>query len=779
MHLHLSFLALVVTLLLAWTDSVTAHSVSPRPLKRLANPSTLALEILPRRQQSSPTSSPFSQRSPFLPRSTTLRYDDSFRLTIAAFDETFHLHLRPNDHLIHPAARINYYSISPDGTSYISRTKPLLRESVKAYWGEVIHADHSPTRMREDTAGVVPSPHPAELGWARIMVHHQGDIDQRIAPVFEGAFTVEGVVYHVATKDNYLRNKRPLDPDVSEPLDIVDSALVIWRDSDTMTPEEEHFAHTGEDVPHSPEPQSCGHDRLSFNTDPAQNPILQKPATSPWFENPLNLLGNFSAKRDDVVGTQMGTNFVNNIGQTTGCPNTQKVLYMGVAADCMYTQKYGSHSNATSQILTDWNSASSLYKSTFNISLGIIEVQIQDEVCPNPVNASIPWNVDCSTVTLNDRLSLFSQWRGDKGSDGVGLWHLMSGCPTGSEVGIAWLATLCQQSASGTAPSVVSGTAVSTAGLTEWQVIAHEIGHNFGAICADGCNSTSSCCPLSTSSCDANAQKKFSPCSLGNICSLMTGVSRTNTTCLQDPSSAIETISLQMCGNGIVEQGEDCDPGEGVSSPCCDSDTCKFKNGAVCDPDSSPCCTAQCGFAPSTQVCRPSKDAKCDIQETCTGNSSTCPADVVVPNGQSCGANNLACASGQCTSVSLQCQMLGSSMNLTRECPNQSSNTCQVSCQDPSQSNQCILLTALLIDGSPCGYGGVCASGKCQSSGLISTAKAWFVQNLQIAIPVAIVAGLVALVLLWPYIVVAGADPTTQLPPSSFHRGAQTCVTSG
>lgn len=40
----------------------------------------------------------------------------------------------------------------------------------------------------------------------------------------------------------------------------------------------------------------------------------------------------------------------------------------------------------------------------------------------------------------------------------------------------------CQQSASGTAPSVVSGTAVSTAGLTEWQVIAHEIGHNFGAI---------------------------------------------------------------------------------------------------------------------------------------------------------------------------------------------------------------------------------------------------------------------------------------------------------
>ncbi|KAJ7071593.1 zinc metalloprotease, partial [Mycena amicta] len=734
-------------------------------LKRVANPSTLALEIVPRKpQRSSSPSSPFSTKAPLLPRSTILRFDDSFRLTIAAFDEIFHLHLRPNEHLIHPAARINYYALAPDGSSYITQTKPLLRESVKAYLGEVIHADHSATRLREDAAGVMPMAHPAELGWARIMVHHQGDIDAHVAPVFEGAFTVKGVVYHVATKDNYYRNKRPLDPD-AEPLDIVDSELVIWRDSDIMTPEEERLAHAG--LP-PPVPQTCGHDKLSYNTDPAQNPILLKQQTNPWLDSPLNLFTNIS-KRDDVVGTEMGTNFVNNIGQTIGCPNTQKVLYMGVAADCVFTQKYGSHANATSKILNDWNSASSLYKSTFNISLGIVELQIQSEVCPTPVNNSFPWNVDCSNVTLNDRLSLFSQWRGDKGSDGVGLWHLMSGCPTGSEVGIAWLATLrvvlnlCQQSASGSAPSVVSGTAVSTAGLTEWQVIAHEIGHNFGAIvslCAAGCNSTSACCPLTPSSCDANAkflmspvaekgETTFSPCSLGNICSLMTGVQRTNTSCLQDPSSRVETISLQMCGNGIVEAGEQCDPGEGVVSPCCDSTTCKFKNGAVCDPDSSPCCTATCSFAPTTQVCRPSIDSKCDMAEKCTGTSSSCPADITAPNGQSCGGGDLACASGMCTSLAVQCQSLGSSMNLTQACPNQGSGTCQVSCQDPKQTDQCIVLTALLVDGSPCGYGGVCASGQCQSNGLFSTAKAWFVQNLQIAIPVAIVAGLVAILIIW------------------------------
>ncbi len=82
-----------------------------------------------------------------------------------------------------------------------------------------------------------------------------------------------------------------------------------------------------------------------------------------------------------------------------------------------------------------------------------------------------------------------------------------------------------------------------------------------------------------------------------------------------------------MCGNGVVEDGEDCDPGTGVDSNCCDSSTCRFKNGAVCDPDSSACCTGQCTFAPSTQVCKASTDSRCDTAETC-------PSDVVSPNGQ-------------------------------------------------------------------------------------------------------------------------------------------------
>ena len=63
----------------------TAASSPPaRPIKRLAHPSTLALEILPRQ---SLTPAIYDRRSSFPLHSTTLRYTDSFRLTISAFDD--------------------------------------------------------------------------------------------------------------------------------------------------------------------------------------------------------------------------------------------------------------------------------------------------------------------------------------------------------------------------------------------------------------------------------------------------------------------------------------------------------------------------------------------------------------------------------------------------------------------------------------------------------------------------------------------------------------------
>lgn len=82
------------------------------------------------------------------------------------------------------------------------------------------------------------------------------------------------------------------------------------------------------------------------------------------------------------------------------------------------------------EFCTPDNSITALYRSTFNISLGIIELNVVNETCPSAsaaTSSSTAWNTPCSdSVTLNDRLSLFSEWRGRVGNDQAGLYHLMT-----------------------------------------------------------------------------------------------------------------------------------------------------------------------------------------------------------------------------------------------------------------------------------------------------------------------------------------------------------------
>ena len=223
------------------------------------------------------------------------------------------------EHLIHPAARIKYYTTTPDGRTILRHTEPLLPESVRAYWGEVVAPDVTDDRMREDAAGVWPRPSgKSELGWARIMVHHQGDISAGLPPSFEGAFSVNGIVHHVMTQDNYLRNKLALDPHIVT--DDPESPLVIFRDSDVMTPHEYRIAAEGLGAGEVfPPARTCGHDSLDFNTNPLVNSALRKPApppVTPWYD-PFNFLhthahdGNSTLlRRDDVAGGGYSTKSV-------------------------------------------------------------------------------------------------------------------------------------------------------------------------------------------------------------------------------------------------------------------------------------------------------------------------------------------------------------------------------------------------------------------------------------------------------------------------------------
>lgn len=106
---------------------------------------------------------------------------------------------------------------------------------------------------------------------------------------------------------------------------------------------------------------------------------------------------------------------------------------------------------------------------------------------------------------------------------------------------------------------------------------------------------------------------------------------------------------MPSCGNGIVEDDEQCDC---VSRSCwrCCNEACRFTYGSFCS--NGPCCDlSRCDFASPETQCRASVDF-CDIPELCNGTSSECPPNWVVANGYKCkGPPHAAyCFNGMCGS---------------------------------------------------------------------------------------------------------------------------------
>lgn len=169
-------------------------------------------------------------------------------------------------------------------------------------------------------------------------------------------------------------------------------------------------------------------------------------------------------------------------------------------------------------------------------------------------------------------------------------------------------------------------------------------------------------------------------------------------------------------------------------------------------------------MASSGTVCRPAV-SECDIPEYCTGKSFNCPSDVYEPNGSSCANDTMKCASGVCTSRDEQCIARGHRLGVTESCPFQQ-DTCQVTCEDPSDPGNCLVLSGMFLDGTECGLAGYCEKGVCISTGackvfyaifwhvlfltlwlpsLVNTINAWVDQHKQIAIPVFLFGSLIIL----------------------------------
>jgi len=698
---------------------------------------SLAVTILaPLAEASSSIRNPISALSTV--QNATINTHNHRVTALSDFDLSFNIRdelyvkfsLEPNHDILAEDATVAY--LSPDGT--ISRKETVDRLGHKVFKGTAWIKKPNIGQNKWQS-----------VGWARAVVTRDGKV-----PHFEGAFAVNHDHHHIQSSRNYQRTRHWLDPEIDE-LEDGQEYMVVWRDSDIL-PSAAQLRHQGlrrslqeNDVP------SCQADGLSFNSQP-DHPVylgMAKRDSKPF--GSMDFAHLFGKRQVDSTtgGNSAGVNLVSTIGDSSGCPSTRKVALVGVATDCTYTNSFNSTESARQNVITQMNTASALYESTFNISLGLQNLTVSDASCPGIPAQATEWNQACSdSVDIQDRLNYFSGWRGTQ-SDNNALWTLLSTCNTGSAVGLAWLGQACVSTAmtantsttgngasTGSGEETVAGAnvVVRTAGASEWQIIAHETGHTFGAVhdctsqtCADqNTVNAQQCCPLSSSTCDAGeayimnpstAQgiTNFSPCSIGNICSAI-GRNSVKTSCLSD-NKQVTTISGQQCGNGIVEPGEECDCGgtEGCGdNQCCDPTTCKFKTGAVCDDSNEDCCRG-CQLASNGTVCRESTGS-CDPQEVCSGTSATCPADSTAPDGQSCG-HSLECASGQCTSRDQQCKTVMGSYTQGNDTYACDSSGCAISCASPEfGTGVCYGLQQNFLDGTDCGGG-----GRCQNVNLFSS----------------------------------------------------------
>lgn len=366
-----------------------------------------------------------------------MRHDDSFllRFSLPGHGDPIAVSLRPTENLIHPAAKVRYHS-APDPLTgeTLTRTEALPPSSVRAYTGHVLHHHSVDSWWKEELASVYRSDwdverDPRVRGWARVMVlategmEYEEDSEELS---WTGALEVDGMLWHVRTADAYAAVRGGTDPELEGWASHPHRGLVAWREADVGSVDRATSA--------------CAHDSL---LDPLDT-IPSRPYSQSDFDllPPLNPSSHSRFNRRQVTGGDIGgsanvsTNFINSIGSTASCPKSAKVVFVGAAADCTYVQKYGTTDAARTQILSNFNSASALYQKSFNVSLGVVELEVMAETCPSTVNSSVPWNVGCpegggpgANVDLNTRLSLFSQWRGNKGGgDGAGLWHLMTKC---------------------------------------------------------------------------------------------------------------------------------------------------------------------------------------------------------------------------------------------------------------------------------------------------------------------------------------------------------------
>ncbi|OIR57409.1 MAG: zinc metalloprotease [Amphiamblys sp. WSBS2006] len=408
----------------------------------------------------------------------------------------------------------------------------------------------------------------------------------------------------------------------------------------------------------------------------------------------------------------------------------QKTIEVGLVADYSYVSSFKTLGEAEVCLINSFSVANGIIEKQVGVSLSVEKMNMEAEPPKTARKESADgWRLQCSqTVSLDDRLNSFILWRGQQ-TDSYGLYHLVSFCRDGNCVGLACPSSVCSTEAKRIRKDEYnSGASMTSKVSTHHYNIAHEIAHNLGA--SHDCTSkecfrdSRDCCECDGCDCggryimDPIGKKgeEFSPCSVREMKRHLAGV-----TCLKEKAPK----KGSLCGNGIKEEGEECDCGDEEScknDPCC-LPGCRLKEGAQCSDKNDGCCSGcQVIAKEETHRCRKA-DGVCQYDCYCDGASPECPIKDA-PDGGKCEyteEDGSLCVDGVCTGRNRECIVAGEKYGVSGSCESKLYPTCDMWCEVPREG--CVKIGVSHRNGTKCYLNGVCQNGECEHTvgGIVKT----------------------------------------------------------
>jgi hypothetical protein len=346
--------------------------------------------------------------------------------------------------------------------------------------------------------------------------------------------------------------------------------------------------------------------------------------------------------------------------------STTRVVEVYVHSDLARTEKYATALDCVMDSISIMNYVKALYENVFDPNIKIV-IKAMAYTASGSLD---PWGSitkgscsDCTSQEIPSETLLIKagDWKNNINPSNAlykaDVLTIFSGSDFDSgTIGLAYRLGMCDKRSSVNVNEVFRENSLRYSAAT----VAHEIGHNLGFEhdgVSDDCPDTGL---IMAAKAGYELETEWSTCSVDKYKSYI-GLFN----CLKSGDD-------NVCGNGIVEDGEECDCYEndcsnaskyGTEATCCNAQTCKLNTGKQCSSYHDGCCNDSCAIKSNGAVCREAVVGGCDVQESCDGVTKSCSVDVWKPYGSYCAhptyPNDIgSCFKNECRNTNYWCQAL-------------------------------------------------------------------------------------------------------------------------